>query len=171
MSDRAEAVLTMIAAINGSASKTPVVTSLKFDGVTFTAAEMLRLFAGFHAALDPLDKSVHLIVTSTSPAEMPRYDPQWHYGGVQVRSDGTPAITIWVVEGIPKVSIGPAIEAGVLLGLADSGYCGPKWKALYDQSAAADAQLAANAADPFVNRRALALQLAAAYEAALRTAR
>lgn len=170
MSDRSEVVLALIAAVNGPRAKTPAVTSMQLDGVTFTTGEMLRLFAGFHAALDPQDKSVHLLVTSTSPAEMPPYDPQWHYGGVQVRPDGTPAITIWIVQGIPKASIERAIEAGVFLGLADSGYCGSKWKALYDQSAAADARLGANAADPFVNRRALALQLSEAYEAALRTA-
>jgi len=169
MNDRAQAVLGLIAAINAPPPKTPVATSMQFDGVTFSADEMLRLFAGLRAALDPNDKSVHLLVTSASAA-MPSYDPQWHYGGAQIRPDGTPAIVLTVAPGIPQASIERAIEAGVLLGLADSGYAGPKWKALYDQAAAADAKLGASAPDPFVNRRALALQLAQAYETALKSA-
>ncbi|MGA8574117.1 MAG: tetratricopeptide repeat protein [Candidatus Cybelea sp.] len=170
MNDRAQAVLALIAAINAPPPKTPVVTSVQVDGITFSAGDILRLFAGLRAALDPNDKSVHLLVTSASAAEMPSYDPQWHYGGVQMRPDGTPAIALVIAQGIAQASIQRAIEAGVLLGLADSGYCGPKWKALYDQAAAADAKLGANAPDPFVNRRALALQLAQAYEAALKSA-
>jgi tetratricopeptide (TPR) repeat protein len=172
MNERAAAVQAMIDGQNTPAAPVQsVASSISFGEMTFTGPELLRLFAGLHAALDPKDKSVHVIIISKSPSEMPAYDREWHYDGVQVRSDGTPAITLWVTSGLSQAAVERAVEAGLFLGLADSGYCGEKWKKLYDATSAADAKLGTNAADPFANRRALALQLVAAYEAALKNLR
>ncbi len=141
------------------------------DEMTFTGPELVVLFRGLHAAVDPNDKSVHLIVVGKSAAEMPAYDPKWHYAGVQARPDGTPAITIWLLRTTSQEEMQTAIEAGVFLGLAESGYAGVKWKQLYDAAATADEKLGAAAPDPFANRRSVALQIAKAYEAVINRAR
>jgi hypothetical protein len=47
----------------------------------------------------------------------------------------------------------------ILLALADGGYGGAAFKQLYDIEAAKDAQLPADASDPYRNRHQLAAQL------------
>ena len=135
-------------------------------GKRFTSEEVSRLWAGLHAALDPHDTSVHIVMGIEPKDDMPRYDPDWHYLGAQVRPDGTTAISIWLSDALTSSEQSRLVEQGVLLGLTQTGDAGARWKELYDQEAAADENLGANTPDPFLNRRKLAVALAQLYDEA-----
>jgi hypothetical protein len=94
---------------------------------------------------------------------MPPYDRQWHYADAHLGTDGAPAITVWFAEGLPQQVIENDMKAGLLLGLAQTGYAGNKWQELYARYAARDAALGPKAVDPFLNRRALAEELLKIY--------
>lgn len=153
-----------------SPSASPSGAKFTIDGVVFNATEIIALFGGIHAALDPKDTSIHVNIDVKTGTQMPAYDTDWHYAGSTTNPDATPAITIWILKDIPEARARHAIVAGLLLGLADSGYAGPKWKALYDQVAARDAGQGPNATDPFLYRRRLGDALANFYEDVLRKA-
>jgi len=145
-------------------SGSPGACPIDVIGTCFSAKEVAALFWGVHAALDPKDTSVHVKIDLKDRAQLPSYETEWHYAGSEKATDGNPSITIWIVKGLADQRTIHAIEASLILGLADSGYAGPKWKAIYDQTAARDAAQGSNATDPFVYRRRLADQLADFYE-------
>lgn len=144
-------------------SSSPTGCRFNIDGNCFTSEEMARLFIGIKNAFDPKDTSVHVNIDLRDRSLMPAYEPEWHYVGFSIAKDGNPGITVWVLRGMPDARTVHAMEAGLILGLADSGYAGPKWKALYDAVAAKDAEQGPNAADPFRIRRNLADSLADLY--------
>lgn len=141
--------------------------TLVVDGVSFEAADVAKLLGGVKAAFSPTDHSVHIALSLKPAGDMPAYDPQWHYVGAQRLPDGTPSIDGWVLATLPQDQLTSAFEAIALLGLADSGYAGPNWKALYDRFAAEDAALGPTATDPFVNRRKFADQLVKLFQSVL----
>jgi hypothetical protein len=143
--------------------------TFQYGGVSFDGTEVATLFDGVRAAFDPKNLSVHIGIVMTPAAKMPAYDPNVHYAVSRKRDDGKPAFTIWLLDSLtPAQMATPSIE-GALFGLTDTGYAGPRWKALYDQEAAKDAALGPSAADPFLNRRQLVTALEALFASVART--
>lgn len=128
--------------------------------IAFTSGDVSKLLHGLHAAYDEKDMSVH-INYDVDPTQ-PRLT--WNFVASQMRADGVPVITIALPSGTSTPPQDSRMDGAILLGLADSGYAGSKWQALYATMLARDKQLPATAPDPYLNRRALANALAALYE-------
>jgi len=147
-----------------SPSPTPPLADFPFtlDGMSFTPQDVSQLLGGMHSAPG---SSVHVQVNviQKSAADMPPYDPARHYVRAVIGPDGAPQITLWIGPNLKDPNVVAGMLAGALLGLVDSGYAGPKWKQLYDRVAAQDKALGPSAADPFMNRRSLAMRLAKIY--------
>lgn len=140
--------------------------SWNIDGTTFTGDEVLHLFAGMHKALDQNDSSIHVSLQEKKASEMPAFDPKWHCAEAVMQPDNSPKVTIWIADDSAHdlALFKTAVEACIFTGLAETGYGGPTWKALYDRFAAEDAALGPNAPVPNLNRRRLGLQLAGFYD-------
>lgn len=128
------------------------------EGVTVTGADITQLVTALHTALKPNDSTIPILVSLKTAGEMPAYDPSWHYGGIQQRN-GTKTMVVWLNSDLKGAEQQNAILASFLLAITDGGYGGAAFKRLYDIYAARDAQLPANAADPFLNRHKYAAAL------------
>lgn len=131
----------------------------QIEGVTITRADIAQLLTALHTALKPNDSTIPIVVSLKAPSEMPAYDPQWHYAGIQEQNSGVRAMTIWINSNLKSADQQNAIEASFLLALTDGGYGGKAFKQLYDIYAAKDAQLPPDAPDPFLNRQKFAAAL------------
>ena len=103
-------------------------------------------------ALKLRDATIPLIVSTKPPADMPTFNKQWHYAGTRAKL-AVREMHVWINETLKGADRENAIKAGVLVALADGGYFGAEYKHHYDIGAAKDAQLPADALDPFLNRR------------------
>jgi len=109
-------------------------------------------------AVDSMDTSNNILlnVVSKAPADMPTYDPFAHYAGLV--PNGKPGeATLWMVKNfdVKNPAAGPAFRAAEELACMDTGDAGPKWKAIYDIAAGADANLSASQSDRYLNRHIL----------------
>jgi len=131
---------------------------IQIEGVTITSADVSQLLAALHTAMRPNDSTIPVVVSIKSPSEMPIYDQQTHYAGLQDAA-GARTMHIWVRSDLKGADAPSALLAVFALALTDGGYGGPDFKKLYDVYAAKDAQLPANAADPFLYRHKFAAAL------------
>ena len=133
----------------------------QIEGVTVTNGDVTQLLTALHTALKPNDSTIPVIVSLKAPTEMPSYDPQWHYVGIQQQqNNGVKAMVVWFNSGLKGADLQAAIVSAFLLALADGGYGGTAFKQLYDIYAAKDGQLPPNAPDPYLNRHKFAAALA-----------
>jgi hypothetical protein len=133
----------------------------QIEGVTVTNADITQLLTALHTALKPNDSTIPIIVSLKAPSEMPSYDPQWHYVGMQKeQNSGVNAMIVWVNSDLKGADQQNAIASSFLLALTDGGYGGTAFKQLYDIYAGKDAQLPSTAPDPFLNRHKFAEALA-----------
>jgi hypothetical protein len=130
----------------------------QIEGVTVTSADIATLLTALHTVLKPNDSTIPIEVSLKTLGEMPAYDPQWHYAGIQDQN-GVRVMVVWINSKLSGTDQQSAIEASFLLALADGGYGGSAFKQLYDIYAAKDARLPANTPDPFLNRRKFATAL------------
>ena len=126
--------------------------AIQIEGVTITKADISQLLTALHTALQPNDSTIPLLVSLKPLSEMPTYDQQSHYAGIQEEKSGVHAMHVWVNQDLKGVDQQNAILLAFSLALTDGGYGGTAFKQLYDIYAAKDAQLPANAPDPFLNR-------------------
>ncbi len=132
--------------------------STQIEGVTITTSDITQLLTALHTALKPNDPTIPLEVMLKPSNEMPAYDKQWHYAGIQEKA-GVQTMFVWFSADLKGPDLQRAIEAAFLLALTDGGYGGKAFKQLYDIYAARDAQLPPDAPDPFLNRHKLAAAL------------
>jgi tetratricopeptide (TPR) repeat protein len=151
--DRADRVQMLLAQVPRPEPSAPANATFEYDGMSFDGPEVATLFNGVRAAFDPKNFSVHIDIVLTPAAKMPPYDRNVHYAGPRKSDDGKPAFTILILDSLKQEQMAVPLTEGAFFGLTDTGYAGPRWKALYDQEAAKDAALGANASDPFLNRR------------------
>ena len=157
--ERANKVQALLAEAPRPEPSAPANLTFGYDGMSFDGPEVATLLEGVRAAFDPKNFSVHIGIVMTPAAKMPAYDPNVHYAGAQKSADGKPAFSIWLLDSLtPAQMAAPSIE-GAFYGLTDTGFAGPRWKALYDQEAAKDMALGPNATDPFLNRRQMVVAL------------
>jgi hypothetical protein len=135
-----------------------VASATEIDGVNVTSADVSQLLAALHTALKPNDSTIPIVVTLKSSGQMPSYAKQWYYAGIREKP-GARTMNVWINSDLKDANQQQAITASFLLALADGGYGGQTFKQLYDASAAKDAQLPPDAANPFLNRQALAAKL------------
>lgn len=133
--------------------------SVQIEGVTITAQDMHQLFAVLHSAMQPNDMTVPIEVSIKKTAEMPSYDQQYHYAGVEQDAKGARVLHVWINGDLKANDQENAIAAGFMLAVTDGGYAGADLKNLYDVFAREDAQLPVNAPDPFLNRHRFAAAL------------
>lgn len=131
----------------------------QIEGVTITPNDISQLLAALNTALKPNDSTIPIIISLKTAGEMPAYDPDWHYAGIQDQSSGVKAMIIWINSGLKDAALKNALTSSILLALADGGYGGKAFKQLYDIEEEKDAQLPTSAPDPFLNRRKLAAAL------------
>jgi hypothetical protein len=131
----------------------------QIEGVTITPADITQLLTALHTALKPNDSTIPIMVSLKSSSEMPAYDPQWHYAGIQEQSNGVKAMNVWIDSTLKGTDQQNAIEASFLLALTDGVYGGKAFKQLFDIYAAKDAQLPSNSPDPALNRQKYAAAL------------
>ncbi len=129
-------------------------------GEHFTAAEVHRLMHGLYAGFDPYDQTVQI----SSHRESDKKHLRWPLYEATLSDLGIVKVTVVVPTGQKAIPRNRAYNGAVLLGLAASGYAGPKWRALYNEMYARDKQLPTNAPDPYLNRRAMANALVALYK-------
>lgn len=134
---------------------------IQIEGVTVTSADITQLLKAFQTAVKPDDSTIPIIISLKAPSEMPPYDPQWHYVGIEERQNGgVKAMIVWFSSDLKGADLQNAIFSSFPLALADGGYGGTAFKQLYDIYAAKDAQLPPNAPDPYLNRHRFAAALA-----------
>ncbi|HEX5275097.1 MAG TPA: hypothetical protein VFW34_07465 [Candidatus Rubrimentiphilum sp.] len=132
---------------------------VQIEGVTITTGDVRRLFEALRAALKPDDKTIPIIVSVKKASEMPSYDPQYHYLGISQDAKGARQMRVWLNKDLSAKDSTNAIAAAFFLAITDGGYAGPAFKTLYDVFDKEDAQLPANAPDPFLNRHRFAAAL------------
>ncbi len=137
----------------------------QIEGITITSGDVAQLTQALHTALREGDTTIPLAVAAKPPSQMPPYDQQWHYAGIQDQH-GTHTMIVWIDRDLSGTQAQAAIMASFLLALTDGGYGGAAFKQLYDVYAAKDAQLPANSPDPYVNRHKLASALVDMVQAA-----
>ncbi|HVS45471.1 MAG TPA: hypothetical protein VMS32_02280 [Verrucomicrobiae bacterium] len=141
-----------------SGTLTAAAATLLFSGaaiaggdMTFTGPEIAQLLK----ATQDIDTSpdIDLDVVAKTSAQMPSYDPIIHYVGLV--PNGKPhEATLWMLENFDGTTPAgsKAFRGGLELACMDTGDAGPKWKALYDQMAAADDKLDPTVGDRYYNR-------------------
>jgi hypothetical protein len=129
------------------------------DGIDVTSADVTQLLTALHDALQPNESSVPIAISRKAPSEMPAYAQDWYYAGTTQSKPGAAVASVWLNSDLQGADLQAAIEPAFLLAIADGGYGGKAFKQLYDDFAAKDAALPANAENPFVNRQALAAKL------------
>ena len=150
------AVLVLVASLTAKVRAGEAV----IEGVTIGSPDIKQLFRSLHAALDPNDSSISLAISLKKAAEMPVYDPTWHYEGAVTDAKGHQVLHVWILSELKGAPLQDAISAATMLALCDGGYGGPNFKKLYDVYAAKDAVLPASSPDPFLNRHKFATVLA-----------
>lgn len=134
-------------------------SGVQIEGMTLTAADMEQLFTALSQALKPNDTTIPIFVSEKKPAEMPAYDQQSHYAGMEKGVNGSVKLFVWINGDLTGKDMDNAISSAFMLAITDGGYAGPAFKKLYDTMAQEDAQLPVGAADPFLNRHRLAAAL------------
>lgn len=152
-------LVTAITIALGRLSVPALADSTQIEGVTITSADVTQLVTALHTALQPNDSTIPLVVALKPESQMPAYDKQWHYAGLQEQKPGVQAMYVWINADLKGADLQNALEAAFLLALTDGGYGGKAFKQLYDIYAAKDAQLPPDAADPFLNRQRFAAAL------------
>lgn len=153
-------VLAFSPAVRAQSSPSPTATpaSIQIQGVTVTMADIAQLVAAMHQALQPNETTVPILIDGKTSTQMPSYDPVAHYVGIQEQG-GKKVMVIWLNAGDKGDAFRDAKAGAFALAISDGGYAGPAFKQLYDVYAAQDAQLPANAPDPYLNRHKLASAL------------
>jgi hypothetical protein len=141
-----------------AASPTATPASIQIQGVTVTMADIAQLIEAVHQALQPNEMTVPILIDAKKPTEMPSYDPVAHYVGIQEQG-GKKVLLIWLNAADKADAFRDAKTGAFALAVTDGGYAGPAFKQLYDVYAAQDAQLPANAPDPYLNRHRFASAL------------
>jgi hypothetical protein len=131
----------------------------QIEGAEISGADLKQFLNALHQALQPNDMTVPVVIDFKSSSEMPLYDKQAHYDGIHTTKAGTQAMYIWVNKDLKENEYNDALMGAFSLAVADGGYGGRAFKELYDVCAARDAQLPADAPDPFLNRHRLAAAL------------
>ena len=129
------------------------------EGVTVTSADVHEFLAALHQALQPNDATVPVFVSVKPASQMPAYDQHAHYAGMEKMASGAIHLNIWVDADLKGDMLQNALLAAFALAVADGGYGGSAFKQLYDIYAARDAQLPADAPDPYLNRHKFAAAL------------
>jgi hypothetical protein len=150
------AALSLPLRAQGRPSSTAPSSAVRIEGVTLTAADLDQLFRALHQALKPNDRTIPIAVHITPAADMPSYDKDSHYAGMHTDASGAHILDVWISKDLNGDALHRAIESAFLLAIADGGYAGSAFKQLYDIYAAKDAQLPANAPDPYLNRHKFA---------------
>lgn len=57
--------------------------SVEIEGVAITSADIAQLRSSLAIALKPNDLTIPVVIEWKRPNEMPPYEKQWHYDGVQ----------------------------------------------------------------------------------------
>ena len=148
-----------------STLSSPPPAAAVIEGVSITGKDFTQLLTALHVALQPNNNTVPIVVSFKSAADMPPYDKDWHYGGIQTAGNGASTMSLWINQGLKGEALRTALESGTLLAIIDGGYAGAAFKQLYDIYAARDAQLPANAPDPYLNRHKFAAALVQAIAA------
>jgi hypothetical protein len=148
-----------IAAVLGRTSLPTLADSTEIEGIAITSGDVTQLLAELHTALKPNDSTIPLAVALKPASEMPPYDKQWHYAGIQEEKPGVQTMYVWINADLKGADQQNAIEAAFLLALTDGGYGGKTFKQLYDIYASKDAKLPSDTPDPFLNRQKFAAAL------------
>jgi hypothetical protein len=130
-------------------------------GVAITHDDIQQFLTALNKALQPNDMTVPVIVGFKPSSEMPSYDKLVHYDGIHTTKSGTQAMYIYISKDAKSDAYKDALIAAIALAVIDGGYAGKAWKQVYDVCAARDAQLPADAPDPYLNRHKLGTDLAA----------
>ncbi len=141
-------------------SKVLVSGPVSILGEQFTSAEINWLMHGLYAGFDRFDQTVEINVHHAKSKQHLR----WHLYQANLTDLGVARVTLMLPAGRKKWRNNLAYNGAVLVGLAASGYAGPKWKALYNDMRARDKSLPTTAPDPYLNRRAMANALGRLYE-------
>jgi hypothetical protein len=133
------------------------------DGIVVTVANLQTLFEAYRNSQG--GGAISIKIESKPAAQMPWYDPHWHYVG----SSGGPSTGIvgdvWVnaddmhaKNHYAKVGI----VAGILLMDMESGFAGPYWQKFYAAEASRDQEAAARGDNPSLHRDSAADRIAEA---------
>lgn len=94
--------------------------------------------------------NVKLLVIRKAPADMPIYDPLFHYAGIDPTTHNP---LIWMSSTVGKHQADSEAKLAALdLACMDSGLAGPWWKGVYDLAASYDAHLPATEANRYLMR-------------------
>jgi hypothetical protein len=138
-------------------SPTPSPGAQSSKDIQFTAHDVATLLKATHDAESSPNVTIDLVGKDAS--DMPTYDPIFHFAGVDAKSG---AATIWIMKSPPKTPAGAqALRAAMELACMATGFAGPQWKGVYDQVAAWDGALPANAPNPYKYRLALTARIQA----------
>jgi hypothetical protein len=126
--------------------------------VTFGGPEAVVLLK----AVDSIDTSpdITINIVGKDPGEMPKFDPFFHYAGLDPKN--AKRAIIWMSHAVPDkptADIANQLRAAEELACMDTGFAGPKWKAVYDYLASLDAKLPPDARDPYRARHDLTTQI------------
>lgn len=142
-----------IALLNPALAQSPTASPAAESSkdIQFTAHDVATLLkATKDAATSP---NVTIDIVGKDASDMPTYDPIVHFVGVVTKSG---AATIWIMKSPPKTpAAAQSLRAAMELACMATGFAGPQWKAIYDQVAAWDTALPANAPNPYKYRLAL----------------
>jgi hypothetical protein len=151
----ATATFTLPLASGAQTNPSPTPQSVQIEGVTVTIDDVHQFLGAMHQALQPNNMTVPVQVLAKHAAEMPAYDRETHYAGIQQQA-GKKVMVIWVNGDRVKEIGQDAMIGAFVLAISDGGYGGAAFKQLYDIYAAKDAQLPAGAPDPYLNRHEFA---------------
>ena len=152
----AAAAITLFAFPSAQAAATD---SVQIEGVTITSQDLRQFFGALHTAMQPNDMTIPIVVSVKKTSDMPSYDPQYHYAGNRRDAKGASVFNVWINGDLKEKDQENALAAGFMLAIADGGFGGADFKKLYDVFAKEDAQIPANAPDPFLNRHRFAAAL------------
>jgi hypothetical protein len=132
--------------------------STQTGDVTFGGPEAAALLR----AVDAIDTSPNITISivGKEPGEMPKTDPFFHYAGLDPKKQN--GAIIWMSHAVPDkptADIANQLRAAEELAVMDTGFAGPKWKAVYDYLAGLDAKLPSGAGDPYRSRHKLTAEI------------
>jgi len=133
--------------------------------LTFGGPEIAQLLRAVEASEKSPD--IKLTIKLVAAKDMPAYDATVHYAGLNPGGKPDEA-TILVAQPMDPKSdaFGSGFQTALRLACMDTGFAGPKWKAIYDAAAAADATLNASEADRYYNRHLITTAIQNAIDAA-----
>jgi hypothetical protein len=128
-----------------------VPTAASATDLSFSGPDIAQLLQAVEASEKSPD--IHLTINLAAAKDMPAYDAVVHYAGLNPGGKPNEA-TIMVAQPMDPKSDAFATGFTTALRLAcmDTGFAGPKWKAIYDMAAAADAKLNPSEPDRYYNR-------------------